>query len=295
VTRVKKYTQHFFTLVELLAAMAVFSILLAVSLRLFSGAQQIWLRSEQKTDTFASARTAMEFMAARLQTIEYNDDEPFEFVDVDDDDDDNDDVNGDGFKGDGFKNPVSGYERDSVWFFSNMALGDGGHWGHFIRFVLVDPTDTDKDDAGTLQIHKYTGNGTPGYFRDLMPGYSSRKRRSKIKSKDQAMTHLQKVWHAVETGTAASGVGDPSASSVDLINNVVSLKMTRHIANGTDLKEEDGCTEGAPFVIDIELRVLDSRDSFRNWQQATDSEKEQIFIEHGYTFRRAVLLGKKGE
>ena len=58
--------------------MVVFSILLVISMRLFSGAQQIWLRSEQKTDTFASARTAMEFVSSRLQTISYVSDEPFE-------------------------------------------------------------------------------------------------------------------------------------------------------------------------------------------------------------------------
>ena len=50
----------------------------------------------------------------------------------------------------------------------------------------------------------------------------------------------------------------------------------------------------APYLIDIELRVLDSRESFLLWQEASNEEKEEIFMEHGYTFRRAVLLGKKG-
>ena len=50
----KKYVVNKFTLIELLAAMAVFSILLMLSIRLFTGAQNLWLRSEQKTDTFAS-------------------------------------------------------------------------------------------------------------------------------------------------------------------------------------------------------------------------------------------------
>ena len=90
----KKYQKSSFTLIELLAAMAVFCILLAVSIRLFTGAQQVWVRSENKTDTFASARTAMEFFAARMQTVEYSESEPFGIVDDD---------------------GVDGYEKDSIW------------------------------------------------------------------------------------------------------------------------------------------------------------------------------------
>ena len=67
----KKIYRHKFTLVELLAAMAVFSVLLLVSMQLFSGVQRVWVRAEQKTNSFADSRAAMEFIAARLQTMVY--------------------------------------------------------------------------------------------------------------------------------------------------------------------------------------------------------------------------------
>jgi prepilin-type N-terminal cleavage/methylation domain-containing protein len=132
----KKSRRINFTLIELLAAMAVFSILLVVSMRLFSGAQQIWMRSEQKTDTFASARTAMEFIASRMQTIYYHNDEPFEITD-------------------GVSSGT--YEMDSIWFLSNMPKADGSKHLHFVKFRLENPTGSDPR-AGMLQLLKYTGD-----------------------------------------------------------------------------------------------------------------------------------------
>ncbi len=282
----KKYRRTHFTLIELLAAMAVFSILLVVSLRLFSGAQQIWLRSEQKTDTFASARTAMEFLASRVQVINYIDDEPFEIIDNTDSD----------------STGVAGYECDEIWFFSNLALGDGGHYRHFIKFRLVDPTG-DKDNAGAFQMIKYTDQKARGrnhFFHELYPGYSDDSR--KIKTYTEAMTHLRKVFAEVEENgddPTVDGV-EASASAVDIIENVVSFKIIRYVAEVEDdgsykFEYAGGDTTAAPYLIEVELRMLDSRESFRRWREAeSKAEKDAIFAEYGYTFRRAILLGKKG-
>ena len=66
-----------FTLVELMVAMGVFIILLMVSMQIFSGSRKLWVRSEQKNGAFAAARTAMEFVAARVQTCIYTENMPF--------------------------------------------------------------------------------------------------------------------------------------------------------------------------------------------------------------------------
>ena len=297
----KKYRRTSFTLIELLAAMAVFSILLVVALRLFSGAQQIWLRSEQKTDTFASARTAMDFLASRLQTISYIDDEPFEIVD---NDHNTTDENGDKMPG------FTGYECDEIWFISNLALGDGGHNQHFVKFRLVNPMG-DQDNAGTFQMIKYTGQRTKGknhFYCELFPGYSDDSR--KIRSYAEAMTHLRKVFTAVqEDGDDPNVDGvEAAATAVDIIENVVSFRILRFVAKANldgdgnvesyDYDEDTpatGDTTAAPYLVEIELRMLDSRESFRRWREAeTQSEKDAIFAEFGYTFRRAILLGKNG-
>ena len=74
--------------------------------------------------------------------------------------------------------------------------------------------------------------------------------------------------------------------------------MNRYIADTAGQKldpdKKDGDTDVAPYLLEIELKIMDSRESFKKWQDADDDKKDDIFAENGYTFRRAVLLGKKG-
>lgn len=62
-----------FSLLELIAAMAVFSIIVLVLLNLFTSAQKLWLNSACQTEMFENARIAMDLMARDIQTIMYND------------------------------------------------------------------------------------------------------------------------------------------------------------------------------------------------------------------------------
>lgn len=56
-----------FTLVELLVAMAVFVVMLALMLRFFSGTQQVWRGLRERNTVFADARTAMDLMTSLLE------------------------------------------------------------------------------------------------------------------------------------------------------------------------------------------------------------------------------------
>ena len=56
-----------FTLVELIVAMAVFSILLLLMLQFFSGAQRIWHGMEKRNEIYANARIAMDLITTHLQ------------------------------------------------------------------------------------------------------------------------------------------------------------------------------------------------------------------------------------
>ena len=266
----KKSRRINFTLIELLAAMAVFSILLVVSMRLFSGAQQIWMRSEQKTDTFASARTAMEFIASRMQTIYYHNDEPFEITD-------------------GVSSGT--YEMDSIWFLSNMPKADGSKHLHFVKFRLEDPTGSDPR-AGMLQLLKYTGDENYQTYSKLFPPYTGRRG----KTYDKAVDRIKKVFEDIEEKDDLKV--DDWKTGVDIIENVVGFKLRRFPVrySGSEvvgLDTEKTIVESAPYLIEVELRILDSRESFLRWKNNA-SERDEIFAEHGYTFQRAILLGKKG-
>ena len=63
-----------FTLIELIMAMAVFSILALVMMRFYSSAQQIWSKASQRTEMYNDAHVALDLMARELQNVMYNND-----------------------------------------------------------------------------------------------------------------------------------------------------------------------------------------------------------------------------
>jgi prepilin-type N-terminal cleavage/methylation domain-containing protein len=58
-----------FTLVEMLVALAVTSILTILMLKMFSDSSTIWKKHDEKLDTFREARAALQLMARELSTV----------------------------------------------------------------------------------------------------------------------------------------------------------------------------------------------------------------------------------
>lgn len=75
----KRYSRKgSFTLVELLVAMTVFSILLLLMLQFFSGAQKMWTSTEKRNELYADARIAMDLMTSLIQSsVAIHDNIPF--------------------------------------------------------------------------------------------------------------------------------------------------------------------------------------------------------------------------
>jgi len=59
-------TQPGFTLLELLASMAVLSVMIVMLFAAFSQASRAWLQGESRVETFSEARAALDFMAREL-------------------------------------------------------------------------------------------------------------------------------------------------------------------------------------------------------------------------------------
>lgn len=60
-----------FTLIELVVAMAVFSLMMLMMMRFFVDTQRLWSKSEDKANMYADARIAMDLMASALQSVYY--------------------------------------------------------------------------------------------------------------------------------------------------------------------------------------------------------------------------------
>lgn len=60
-----------FTLIELVVAMAVFSLMMMLMMRFFTDTQRLWSRSEDRANMYADARVAMDLMSSALQSVYY--------------------------------------------------------------------------------------------------------------------------------------------------------------------------------------------------------------------------------
>ena len=256
-----------FTLVELMVAMGVFVVLLMVSMQIFGGARKLWVRSEQKNSAFAAARTAMEFVAARLQTCVYMDEMPFELKAA--------------------SSSASHYE--SVFFATTIPMNrkDDNFNLRFIKFAIEEVKIEESDECkktGVLKM-RIVSDHTSGDFAKWLPPYR----------KHKGPNYKTACGKINDKFDKASG-----KDSIDIIENVTSFKlfaynMSAKRANAKLKKDTiDAKTQmqnTPPYLLEIEISVIDSKENYKKWDKAGKDEKKEIETESGYTFRRAVLLG----
>ena len=61
-----------FTLMEVIVAMAVFSVMMGLLLQMFLGTQKLWTESDNKNELYSDARVAMDLFASTLQSQYYD-------------------------------------------------------------------------------------------------------------------------------------------------------------------------------------------------------------------------------
>src|ERR1017187_5870806 len=62
----RRNTEGGFTLLELLAAMAILAVMVGMLFAAFSQASRAWLLGESRVETFSQARAALDFMSKEL-------------------------------------------------------------------------------------------------------------------------------------------------------------------------------------------------------------------------------------
>ena len=260
---------HNFTLVELLVTMGVFCILLMVSMQIFGNAGKLWTRSEQKNSVYAAARTAMEFISARIQSHAYTEDMPFEI------------------------SAASGnYNR--IFFPSSMPMNRKNNSGNdrdkysmrFIGFHLDQST-------GVLKMNIYSDEGNRS-FLNIMPPYSANRRRRGGNNYSTAAAARNAVSSAIFSSSIASH------NSVEIVENVTNFRLLCYDLPqnpGDELilrdPDSDGSLYSPPYLLIIELHMLESKEQYQKWRTGTTSEREDIRDEFGHTFHRALLLGDR--
>ena len=266
----KSFNSRRFTLVELLVAMGVFSILLMLSMQLFSGMQKLWVNSERRNEVFSTARTAMEFVAARLQTVAYSEEMPFLI------------------HGKQSKSGVSYYTK--IFFPTYMPMNrinseNNKPMDSFgLRFLAFEHDAT----HGTLVMKILSAKDADDYkkrrqFTKYLPPYDS---------VAEAAAQRNSVKNAIENLTSTDDV-------IEVIDNVIDFRLVPYAIKDSKKNSNvvmdtgDSNIYEPPYVIEIEFTVLDSRERFLVWKDGSNSAKEDLETEHSYTFRRAVILSDR--
>lgn len=256
-----------FTLVELLLAMVVFSIMLVLMMQFFSGARIIWSSTEKRNNMYADARIAMDLISTMLQNTIYAEEGiPF-YVD--------------GYYTDATGNPPPlGY--DSKLYFvtkTKMELPGTGD----IRFISFQRGS--NADRNQLQIRIWPDDepATKDDFSLCFPPYSAGNSIPDYKGA------LNKVKDQLDNAT-----GDNLGI---LLNNVTGFKVTPMIrsntSNGVTIPSTSSY-EDLPFMIEIQLSLMD-KVNYDLWTQMTGTTAESFKNQHEYTFTRTVFIDDRNQ
>lgn len=259
----RKITKNSFTLVELLVAMAVFSILLLISMQIFGSSRKLWLDAESKNRTYNDIRNTMEFISSRIQTMAYTEAMPF----------------------------LIKYDADhsTMYFPTAIPMNRKDENGkerdkqamRFVGFSLG----TD----GILRMHIYSDEGASAFQR-LMPPF--------VRASGGADAAYTSACNTIANNTInKTDYTGKEYNVIELAENVHSFILRPFMRNGGARVSTTFATEtnSPPYRLDIILRVSDSKANYENIKNAANAmEKTELHNEHLHIFQRSILLNYRG-
>ncbi len=294
----KKYKniRHYFTLAELLVAMVVFSIMLLLMMQFFSGAQRIWVSTEQKNNLYADARVAMDLMSTFLQGAYYTHGDPdstnysdqcvpFIFVRKTLSDD--------------YAVDKKTY-NDAIYFPTQTQMDLIEDTGK-IMFVTFQRGRESYNQENELRMAVLTdaSDDMGDKFSMLFPPYDDTSE-APFKNRSQVAVYI--ITHLYEKITEKNSNAEKhrlSSQSIVLLDNVTSFRINpilkSNLAKGTDCAETANSMD-MPYLIEIQLTLMDKK-AYALWKEMKDAgntNKAQEFrLQNEHTFTRAVYLGDR--
>lgn len=307
----KKYKQikRCFTLVELLVAMAVFSVMLLLMMQFFSGAQRIWVSTEQKNNLYADARVAMDLISTFLQGTYFTqggssssaaasaDSQGIPFIITAGD--------SDGIT----STPSSDDTQYGKIYFptqTQMDLIENAGKVVFATFQRGRAKDGVDNELRMAILTDSTDENTSGLnFNLLFPPYSS-DNPTGYQSRTQAKKTVMDALDAKIKKDIDSTDKDKTQAKqqcIVLLDNVTSFKLipiTKDNLNRINNKDGDDLSkdnlEEIPFIVEIQLSLMDKK-AYDFWKELKDSgnskRAQEYRLQHEHTFTRAVYLGDR--
>ena len=278
--KMKKRIVYGFTLLELIVAMGIFSILMLMLMQFFSGAQKIWTAAEKRNAIYADARVAMDLTASMLQTTFYRTEAiPF-YIKKDD--------------------PPGNGQFDSIYFVSKTGMKLYSHAtsdlfmvGFFVDNTNSTPTNGKKLTLNIRMIgddktdsYKFFNSYDPAKLYDVL----SPKKISNISNDDTDLSLPR---------------GD------EIINYVTGLTFVPYEKKGSGTGvavakdySDSSAYQCVPYAIQIKLTMIDKA-SYEKWKLLGGKEEEipnetkdaakRIRLENQRSFTRMVYLGDRND
>ena len=260
----KTIVKNHFTLVELLVSMAIFSVLLLVSMQIFSSSRRLWLNAENKNKIYAEARTAMEFITSRIQTQAYTENMPF-LIDRQD-------------------------PKDSKMFFPTaMPMNRKDENGKERDKISMRFIGFSRSEDGILRMHIYSDEGKLRSFQENMPPFARKKQSG------EASTYEAACKTVMKNTVDKNDYSGEEHNCIELMENVVHFELSPRYRVGYLMGVQPGAVyiasskNSPPYKLDITLGVIDSKENFENWKNNTLTGNENT-----YYFRRSILLNYRG-
>lgn len=277
--------KKFFTLVELLVSLGVFSILLIVFMQFFSGMRLVWSNSEKNSNTHADVRLAMDMLSTLLSSLYYSTANTES-----------------GEVGHFLFNVASGGadQPDRIYFASKTRIDLGG--SSPIRFIGALVPNRSNPLGGNANLYdklyltvltNKEGGTNANVYRQLFPQFVDDSGENIVKLSAAASTLESNLNGKLMENLTPDTDTD---NRIKLLDNVVQFKVRLLKADGTP--ESGSVITKDTRQIEIELSVLKDED-YRQWlnERGTaatepDTAKEFRALRQS-TFTRRIYLSDR--
>lgn len=289
-----KATRKYFSLVELMAVMAILSILILVAFQFFSTTQNTWIVTDAKKSTFEDARIALDLISRDIESAYYGDGSaPF--------------WHWNGSRPGGWKE----YRNELLAFVTDTAIPPNSKCTstlcevkYQLYYAAGRTTQDDIENEGWVR-RSVTGNKNSSdsdnkkwnYLNNFIVGFTT--------SNDS-------------DGNPIASFTANSMSSEDyqkLIPHVIDLSFICYTGTGTVINPDTTTSTTAdsydvrvqqpyfPTVVTVSLTVMD-KDSWQKWIKlqggyvypANETTAAQVFrVNHQVTFTKMIYLGDRGQ
>lgn len=255
-----KYTKKHFTLIELLAAMGVFSVLLVLSMQFFTSAQRMWTSAESKNVLYSDSRLIMDLISSKLQTTHYIENMPFEL-----------EINSNGV-------------ANKIIFASREKLDSREKDLYNIRFLSF----SFENNNNILRYQIISDNGD-ARFENMLPPYTNR---SSISSNDLARTQIKNIL-------SNNSWNNEERNNMILLDSVLDFSIRAYNPNNLQLVQlQNGVYTTPPYMFEISLTIM-GKEAFNFWKKlpedndAAKERKNNYKLANSHTFKRNIYLSDR--